>query len=458
MRTSARYQEAINLLDEVLKNLHIPCDRFIVGIFKNKRYIGSHDRRFIKDLVYDVMRQWPALDFYCGLDSSLDSKLNGRLAMILFLHVIKKVPVSELSYIFDGTDYGPAYISKNERLLLEKVAEVNSATREAPEEDNLEKTPDWALAASPAWLWPSFVRRFGEEAVPQVQALNHKATVDIRVNTLKATPEKVLQNIKFKDADKGEVEFSKTPFSPVGIRLYDSYNLQDSPLWQNGEIEVQDEGSQLIALLANPKPGMRVLDMCAGAGGKTLAMAAIMQNKGSIVATDIHDWRLQKCRERLRKSGANNVECRLLENGWLKRQVEKFDLVLVDAPCSGTGTWRRNPDLKLKFTSKDLAETIEKQRSIIADAVKLVKKGGTLVYATCSVLGEENEDQLQYLIDNGTLEALAIDQLWGDVIGGPSQALTKGLLKQEGGGSFLQLTPLHHQTDGFFVSILKKIL
>jgi len=219
---------------------------------------------------------------------------------------------------------------------------------------------------------------------------------------------------------------------------------------------VQDEGSQLVAALVDARPGMQVADYCAGAGGKTLAMAAGMNNKGRIVAIDVLETRLDRSAQRLRRAGAHNVERRALmtrkggadNRKWLKRQKGAFDRVLVDAPCTGTGTWRRNPDARWTLTPRDLAELVPKQAEILDAAARLVKPGGGLVYATCSVLPAENERQVEaFLARHADFSVVPVAGLWADAIGSEPPAHIAD-------SPYLRLSPLRHGTDGFFAAAL----
>jgi len=219
------------------------------------------------------------------------------------------------------------------------------------------------------------------------------------------------------------------------------------PTFQTGLVEIQDEGSQLVALMVGAVPGMRVADWCAGAGGKTLALAMTMANKGQIVACDVSAPRLEGAVRRLRRAGVHNVEQHLIVVGdkWAKRRADSFDRVLVDAPCTGTGTWRRNPDARLRLTERDLAELVPKQAQILSAASRLVRKGGRLVYATCSVLVEENEAQVQaFVAAHPEFLIVPLAQAWG----GPGTP--------PGEGDFLSLTPRRHGTDGFFTAVLER--
>ena len=424
MKTSARYETAIELIDQILENPTVPSDRLLVDYFRERRFIGSHDRRSIQETVYAILRQWPVLTFY-------QRQLNGRQAVLWFLRVCEKTSLDKIQAIFDGEQYAPLPLSITESQSLELILP-----------DSIE--PDWVKAATPEWLWPYCQDRFGQDAVLEMQALNQPAGFDVRVNTLKMTRDLVLETL-----ENENVKVHPTPLSPWALRFESRYTLQSHDLWQDGCLEVQDEGSQLIALLTDAGPGMHVLDLCAGAGGKTLALAASMQNKSILIATDIHEWRLKRARGRLSRAGVSNVDCRVLSHNWLKRQTGRFDRVLVDAPCSGSGTWRRNPDLKLRFQPDDLKELQQKQQQILQTAADAVKPGGRLIYATCSILKSENEDQVdQFLQTHSAFSLINVGEVWQQLLTSPYPAE----------GQTLQLTPYRHQTDGFFVSILQKAL
>ena len=259
-----------------------------------------------------------------------------------------------------------------------------------------------------------------------------QAPTDLRVNLLKTTRAAALSALKEEGFD-----VEPTELSPWGVRLFGRQNVSRSRLFRDGWFEIQDEGSQLVALLARAKPGMRVIDYCAGAGGKTLALAMTMNNHGRITACDVSEHRLNGAIKRLRRANVHNVERHLLVTGdkRLKRQEKKCDLVLVDAPCTGTGTWRRNPDARLRLTTVDLAELVAKQASILDSAQRLVRPGGALVYATCSLLTEEGEEQI-----SAFLERYAEFQL----------VKIAEMQTADLNGDALRLTPARNNTDGFF--------
>ena len=243
----------------------------------------------------------------------------------------------------------------------------------------------------PEWLEPHLARAFGKELEREMAALNTAAPIDLRVNLLKADRETARRALLAEG-----IAAEPTPLSPIGLRLRKRAPLSGLAAFKAGLFDVQDEGSQIAALIAGARPGMRVVDFCAGAGGKTLALAAGMANRGKLIACDVSDYRLERAALRLRRAGVDNVERRALSSEhdkWVKHHTRRFDRVFVDAPCLGTGTWRRNPDAKWRAQPDDLEELIERQQQILRSASRLVRPGGRLIYATCSLLHEEDEAQ-----------------------------------------------------------------
>jgi 16S rRNA (cytosine967-C5)-methyltransferase len=279
--------------------------------------------------------------------------------------------------------------------------------------------------------------------------LNAPGPVDLRVNLIKTDRDGARRALA---AEKIYAE--PTPLSPIGLRLKERAPLSGLAAFKDGLVEVQDEGSQLAALLLGARPGMRIVDFCAGAGGKTLALAAAMKNRGKIVACDTAGWRLDRSGQRLRRAGASNVERHALaseRDPWVKRHAKSFDRVLVDAPCLGVGSWRRNPDAKWRSTPQDLAELQVRQHDILASAARLVKPGGRLAYVTCSLLIEENEAQAErFLAETADFALVPMTQAWAETIGTPCPTPTPY------GGDFLRLTPAQHGTDGFFVALFER--
>jgi 16S rRNA (cytosine967-C5)-methyltransferase len=297
----------------------------------------------------------------------------------------------------------------------------------------------------PDWLYPRMLERFGDRLAVEMAALSEPAPLDLRVNILKGTRDEARAALAAEGWDA-----RPTALSPWGLRIDGRRPVTSGPAFQSGLVEIQDEGSQLIAALTGAKPGMRVVDWCAGAGGKTLALAAMMANRGQIVACDVSASRLDGAVRRLRRAGVNNVERHLVETGdkWAKRREGAFDRVLIDAPCTGTGTWRRNPDARHRLTERDLLELTRKQSSIMDTASALVRPGGRLIYATCSLLREENEGQVSgFLLRHPDFALVPLDRSW-PFEGPPPEG--------ERPGDLLSLTPARHGTDGFFAAVLER--
>lgn len=433
MTPGARIQTAIDLLAEILSTT-IPADQAMTQCFRQRRYIGSHDRREIAEMVYQILRQRLSLTWglqQLGLDAS-----SRHLVWYYCLQTLKYTP-AQMMQLFSGEQYHPSALSHKEQSDMVIMQNIPMA-----------QMPSSVRLNIPAWIFPYFERAFGGRIEAEIGAMNAQAPLDLRVNTLKATRDAVLKILA-----QDEIPAVPTPYSPWGIRLGNRRPLGQHRLWHEGLIEVQDEGSQLIALLTDAQSGAHVMDFCAGAGGKTLALAAQMDNKGRLVASDVVAWRLEKSRQRLRRAGVHNVENRVLDASvgkWLKRQAAKFDRVLVDAPCSGTGTWRRNPDLKWRTTEADLQEVLVKQQEILRQAAPLVKIGGRLIYATCSVLVEENADQVtKFLKDYPQFTLKPISEVWADVLTTPYPFSAFG-------NRMMQLSPQQHATDGFFMAVLER--
>jgi len=398
-----------------------PLDQVVHGYFKTRRYIGAKDRQAISATVYGVMRHRASCDWWAlerGLSPLLMNASDAaRIRLLAYLWLFEKVARDKIGILFSGEKYAPERLSDKECSIFEKLPDLKTL-------------PPWVEGEYPEWLFPLLKRRFGENLKKETHAFLEQAPLDLRVNTLKATREEALESL----AQTGLV-VAPTRLSPWGLRIKGRENITQTKAFQNGLVEVQDEGSQLIVDLMDVQPAQTVLDLCAGAGGKTLALAALLQNKGRVVATDTAAWRLKRTKERLKRAGAFNVELREItsvKDKWLKRQKERFDRVLVDAPCSGSGTWRRNPDQKWNIKREDIQELSELQKSLLEGAAHLVKRDGLLVYATCSLLCEENEDVAQDFLEKNP-----------DFIMVPC-----GL----DGAQFLSLSPLQNGTDGFFAA------
>jgi 16S rRNA (cytosine967-C5)-methyltransferase len=413
-----------------------PADDAAADYFRRRRYIGAKDRAEIAGHIYAVLRHRAALDWWIGRIGRGAVPAAARSRVLASLVLIARWPPEEVARCCDGDRFRPAPLSPGEARL---VAGLAGRTLHHPE------MPRAAANDVPEWLLPCLERAFGAALEREIAGLNAAAPVDLRVNPLKGEREEARRRL----AAEG-VAAEPTPFSPLGLRLARRAPLSGLAAFKEGLVEVQDEGSQLAALLADARPGMRVVDFCAGAGGKTLALAAQMRNRGKLVACDVSPRRLERAGLRLRRAGVGNVERRALaseRDKWVKRHAQSFDRVFVDAPCLGTGTWRRNPDAKWRAGPADLAELVARQRDILASAARLVRPGGRLVYVTCSLLREENEDRAEAFLaampDFALVPAAAV---WQETIGGAMPAA----------GPYLRLTPARHGTDGFFVAIFER--
>jgi 16S rRNA (cytosine967-C5)-methyltransferase len=415
-----------------------PADDVAADYFRRRRYIGAKDRGRVAAYVYAVLRHRAVLDWWIARASGNEIAPDARRRVIAALLLIDKWPPEEVPASFDGGRFRPAALSPPETRLARGLA---GRTLTHPE------MPCATACDLPDWLEPYLAAVYGRRLKDEMAALNAPAPLDLRVNTLKADRETARRALAAE-----HIYAEPTPWSPLGLRLEHRAPLAATQAFKDGLVEVQDEGSQLAALLADARPGMRVVDFCAGAGGKTLALAAQMGNRGKLVACDVASWRLERAGQRLRRAGISNVERRPLSSErdpWVKHHAKSFDRVFVDAPCLGIGSWRRNPDGKWRATPQDLAELVPRQRDILASAARLVKPGGRLIYATCSLLREENEAQAEgFLAAHPDFALYAAARAWAETIGGESPA----------GTDYLRLTPARHGTDGFFVAIFENQL
>lgn len=413
MQLEARVKSTIDLLD-IFFSSRAPFDIVMSKYFKNNRWIGSGDRRAIAEFSYEIFRNFEKLKF---ITQKITNNF-GRFFVLAHMRFSRKFSRKQIEEVFSGRKYAPEKLTEFEQKFLSK---------------NLGKLPDYAQLNYPEWLDPYLRRVFGENSFTyEMKALNGKACVDLRVNSLIATKDQARELLR-------GFEIEDTKYANNGLRILNGRISRSHPAIRDGIVEIQDEGSQLIAELCEVRPGNTVVDYCAGAGGKTLALAAYMENKGRIFAMDKYPERLENAKKRFRRADVNNVFCQEINSKWLKRHRESADVVLVDVPCSGIGTWRRNPDMRAKFCENDLNELLEVQAEILRTAQNLVKSEGRLVYSTCSILKEEDEDQIEKFLkefDNFELQKVELNNYTGD---------------------FLRLTPFRNGTDGFFAAILKKL-
>ncbi len=432
MTPGARVAAAIDVL-AVIDTGERPADDVAADYFRRRRYIGAKDRTHIAGHVYAVLRHRASLDWWIR---KYPVDIGPRSRVLAALVLIEGWRAETVAACCDGDRYRPPPPSEAEERLVRGLA---TRSLHHPE------MPDAAANDLPEWLAPYLERVFGKGLGREMAALNALASIDLRVNLLKADREAARRVLM----DEG-VAAEPTPWSPIGLRLSQRVPLGGLAAFKEGLVEVQDEGSQIAALLADARPGMRVVDFCAGAGGKTLALAAGMSNRGKLVACDVSARRLERAVRRLRRAGVNNAERRALtseRDKWVKRHAASFDRVFVDVPCLGTGTWRRNPGAKWRATPQDLAEVVIRQQQILISAARLVRPGGRLVYATCSLLREEDEAQAEaFLAAEPEFSVVPAARAWAETIGGTSP----------GGERYLRLTPARHGTDGFFVAIFER--
>jgi len=438
MTPSARIQTVIELLDAIWSG-NEPADRLMDAYFRKRRYAGSGDRRVVNAAVYDVMRHRGRLDWWIAR-TGLSMEPGPRTRVIAELAVEKKSSPQDTQALFSGVKHCPEVLTPEECALAEALYGRPLSHGDMPLPVSLEY-PDWMDRSLQA-LW-------SDRLAVEMSALNQPAPVDIRVNTLKTSPDAVRRSLK-----EDFVESEPTPLSPIGLRLTGKARLAGTSAFKQGWIEVQDEGSQLIALLSDARPGMDVVDFCAGGGGKALALAASMgvdgKMDGRLTACDISAYRLERMAPRMKRAGVGNIRTQTvaaLDDDWITKNAGTMDRVLADVPCTGTGAWRRDPDARWRSTLDDLDDKIAVQQRILGMAATLVKPGGRLIYATCSLLQEENERQLAWFLEHhGNFQALPIDEVWAETVGGPPPPP----------GPSLRLSPASTGTDGFFCAVMER--
>ena len=422
MNPSARVKAVIDVLEKIEAS-RIPMDATIGDYMRHRKYIGSKDRANIVERIYNIVRAKARLDWHMKRAGVPDTP---RMRVAAWLALAEGRSPSEIENLFDGSQYGPATLLEDEKKHL-LTGVLNDP--DMPEAVRVECPPqhEQALRAY-----------FGDDFAAEMEAMLPSATLDLRVNVRALTREEAQKSLK-----KDGVETDVTPYSPWGLRARDKAFLSKTKAFVKGHVEIQDEGSQLIAHICGAKPGMQVLDYCAGAGGKTLALAAAMNCKGRIVAMDNEASRLEKGRARYKRAGVSDIiEVRPLSDEkhrkWLKRQKGTFDVVLIDAPCSSTGTWRRNPDLRWRTYGPSVDDLVTVQAEILEKVAKCVKPGGKLVYATCSLLPEENEKQIEKFVAAHPDFTLSPQEKISDESG------------------YMRMTPKRHNTDGFFAAVLTR--
>ncbi|GAA4106829.1 RsmB/NOP family class I SAM-dependent RNA methyltransferase [Aminobacter aganoensis] len=426
MRLGGRLAAAIEVLDDIERR-HRPAADALKDWGLSHRFAGAGDRAAIGNIVYDALRRKRSAGWMLGDETS---RALGFGALLLEWDQ----SAAALNQTLDGDKFAPEPLSPAE---LASIAERK-----------LDDAPDVVRADSPDWCAPLLERAFGADWVEEGAALAARPPLDIRVNTLKADRDRVIGELEGTQA-------SPMALAPHGVRIppIDGSgrhpNVQAEPAFQKGWFEIQDEGSQLAAELAGATPGMQVLDFCAGAGGKTLALSAAMENRGQIFAHDSEKSRLAPMFDRLRRSDNRNVQV-VTKPSELSGLAGHMDLVLIDAPCTGSGTWRRRPDAKWRLTQRQLDVRKAEQSAILDAASAYVKPGGLIVYITCSVFDEENADQVDAFVERSKgFSVVDHRALWASRFPGRDDAVRFG-------GQGLSLTPARSGTDGFYFAAMRR--
>ena len=413
--TPALFAHAEAVLGQLLRFDH-PADAVVSRYFREHRQLGHADRAFVAETVFAVLRRGRSIEARCA------GQLSDRRRLLATLAIVRGWSQRELAPVLKASE-----------------EEWLAAAKAVPEAD----LPPAVRCDLPDWLYARLEQQFGaDEVLALSRAMNQSAPLDLRVNTLKGDRDTLLAKLAADD-----IAASPGALSPLAVRLRDKPALAKHPLFLEGAFEVQDEGSQLLGFLLEPKRGEMVVDFCAGAGGKTLLLGALMRNTGRLYAFDVSDKRLANLKPRLARSGLSNVHPARIEHERdqkIKRLAGKADRVLVDAPCSGLGTLRRNPDLKWRQDETSVAELTVKQAAILDAAATLVRPGGRLVYATCSLLSAENDEIVAAFLEKHPDFSLL-----------PASAVLgkQGVACE---GDVLRLLPHKHNTDGFFAAAMER--
>ncbi len=426
-------QAALELLAEIARS-DAPADVAFATFHRRVRRLSGAERHAVQERVRAWLRRCAALDWWIERAGERPQPRTRALAALVLL---EGWTPERLARVFGGAPGHPLRLRAPERAL---VAALSGSAIEHPEQ------PRSVRLECPEWLLAELEPVFGADLEREIAALREPAPIDLRVNTLASTREDALRSL----AAEG-IEATPTPFSPLGLRVRGAPEIAALDAFRRGQVEVQDEGAQIAALLLEAQSGEQVLDLCAGAGGKTLALAAAMQGRGRLVACDVRVGRSRRAAVRRRRAGAHNIEERTLvseSDRWLTRQQGRFDRVLVDAPCSGIGSWRRNPDARWRLTSGEVAELVALQRRLLRAASRLLRPGGRLLYAVCTWLPREAGEQLAWLLAaEPGLRGVSLADAWRRQLGGAAPVAS------EGG---LLLTPARHATDGFFLALLER--
>lgn len=425
MRLGGRIQGAAEVLEDILER-RTPAAMALRDWGKAHRFAGSKDRSAIGNFVHDALRR----------KSSIGYRMNDESPRALALGAAVfsgDVTVDEILEQTEGDTHFGAPLTEDQIAKLRGQIELDTA-------------PEWVRADVPEWIWPSFEANFDEEAVAEGIALTERPPLDMRVNRIKATRE----SLSVENA-------TPTQISPIGLRIPPVEgqgrhpNVQSDPDFMTGKLEIQDEGSQIVSLLVAAKPGEKILDYCAGGGGKSLALAAEMNNEGAIHAFDIDKRRLAPTYERSARAGATIIKVVQPPAKSLNNLRGNMDRVLVDAPCTGVGTWRRKPDAKWRLSEDALVKRVAEQKKVLDEAKDFVKPGGYLIYVTCSILAAENEHQVYSFLDRTSeFTLLSAGEVWEDRFGVDVPK------PWSADGCTLTMTPASTDTDGFFFAVMER--
>lgn len=425
---------------QLVRSSERPADGIIDTFFRSHKYLGSHDRRFIAESTYGTLRHLRKCEQLLlvsleGATGSMISEDGFLLLIVTYLVALDrrtKIAAEDVQPILKS-----GKLKQHLGGILKAIAASQEKTEGEPEPIPLRYSfPDWMVAR--------FTEQYGEaETEALCKSLNEQAPVTLRVNELKSNVESCQKALKAEG-----IETLRTSLSPIGLHLAKRINVFQLQAFRDGLFEVQDEGSQLLPLLIDPKPTAKLLDACAGAGGKTLELAALMKNRGEVVATDVHSSRLEELRKRTRRAGVSNVRIQQIEDvgDLAEKYGGHFDVVLIDAPCSGIGTLRRNPGMKWMVTEETVKEVSEKQFHILDATVPLVADGGMLVYATCTLFREENEGVVERFLQLHPEFSLPAAP--------PRNARFDSTKYFD--GRYVRFFPHREGTDGFFVAVLRK--
>lgn len=431
MTPAARLAAAAELL-EMIGAATTPAEQHIGTYFRNRRYAGSKDRRWVTEFVYRALRRQGELD-WVAVETGLEQtpRIRSFLSLILF----EDISPEDLPASWFGGPHGLSELTAEETAALAKTSTLDLSTM-----------PVEAAGNFPAWLTEKITAQYGDQAIEIMRAYGSRAPVTLRVNVQKGARSDIQYFLK----NEG-IDVTPTALSPDGLIIEGRLNLSRHPLLENGRIELQDEAAQVASRLADARPGMTIVDYCAGGGGKSLAMAATMDYAGKIYAFDTNARRMRDIAARAKRAGVTLIEPLAIagddsDDEIFASLVGHMDRVFVDAPCSGAGTWRRQPDQKWKLTEERLAELTALQSEILERAAPLVASGGRLIYATCSILAEENATQIDaFLSSHPEFTLLPVSEIWETV----------GLDGSWAGKTFA-VTPTEGGSDGFFTAVLEK--